>query len=273
MTLRAIIAALAVASGPAAAQQYEPGKGCDGFLTVQMKGCYVTNFWTCIEAPEGYVYRGSHDEDGPRVGGVFDAERNWLDTRFSDGWRERLIYPPRDPISITELTEHGTDSFDFETITNSASEDLEVIRTRIRGIDVLTGTTTTIDGVELQELFHLLTYTDSSGQLYAKGWGQQFYSPKFKVFLTGNDFWDDGTSIEEFDNSPVEFVLPGEEGFGSTVPKYDCASGPVADSDAPPPRIDDVFGTPPSPGDDDLLPPPMNSEGVPKKSEDGAKTK
>lgn len=246
MTRAMILAAFGAASAfPLAAQQWAPGESCEGFLTVQSRGCFVTNFWTCGDAPEGYVYRASFDDQGPLVAGAYDIDRNWVDTVFSDGWRERLLYPLTDPISADELVERGMDAYDFETITNSEDEDLSVVRTRIRGVDLLTGNETAIDGIDLLELQYYLTYTNSAGDLYSQGRGRQYFSPEYRLFFAGEDEWDSGSGYEAYDNTPVDFIEPGEPGFGAQTPVHDCPDSVAADGDDVPLPDDDIFSLPP----------------------------
>lgn len=254
--------ALALLTAPAAtAQQWAPPEGCDGFLTVQMRGCFVTNFWRCDEAPEGYVYRASHDDEGALVAAASDGDGNWVDTVFADGWRERLLYPVADPIASGTLLASGMDAYDFETLTNAEDSDAQVVRTRIRGVDMLTGKSTTVDGVELLEIAYLQTYAGVDGVVFSHGSGHRYYSPDHGLYLPGRDEWDDDGSVTSYDNTPVAFIAPEEPGFGSVVPVHDCDEAASAEAEATPLPVED----------DDIGSMPPKGSGT--KDEDGAKSR
>ena len=53
--------------------------------------------------------------------------------------------------------------------------------------------------------------------------GSQYISREFNRFYGGTETGSDWTGAKtETDDSPVLFTFPGEAGFGSTTPQFDC---------------------------------------------------
>jgi len=214
------------------AQQWAPAPGCEPFLTVQANECQVVNLWTCSEAPEGYVYRSVHEYGERVIADVFDAERNWVATEFADGWRETLLYPMRDPISITDLAENGFDTIDFDLLSNPSNPDDPVTFARVRGADIMLGETVEIDGETLEKSRYLNTFANADGVVTGTGEGEQYYSPRWNMLLSGVYSWTDSTGRTDFDNTPITFLEPGEDGFGSIQGVHGC-DGDTVEDDAP----------------------------------------
>jgi len=230
--IRAVPVLAALAAAPAAAQQWEPGQACEPFLTVQTAGCMVTNYWTCDGAPDGYIYSASHDADGRHIAGATDAGGNWVDTVFDGGWQERLLHPVADPISHSNLVDSGVDAFDFTLLTNSSDPEIAVGLTRVRGIDILTGERVTIDGEDLLETTYLTTYAGPDGVVWATSRGTQYYSAGFRMVFSGNGAWIEKGDTDVRNLSPVDFLEPGDPGFGSITPAHGCdAAAPPKESD------------------------------------------
>ena len=182
--------------GTAAAQQWAPGPGCEGILTVQSQGCYVANFWTCAEAPEGYVYRAVHEYGEPLIADIFDGDFNWISTEFSDGWREVLVHPVRDPISLSELVETGFNTLDFDMLSNPASPDDAVKKVRVRGADVMLGETVEIDGERLDKSQYMVTFAGADDAVYAA-------KARFRTAGSGSPASQTATPIETVCGAPA----------------------------------------------------------------------
>ncbi|MEM8632018.1 MAG: hypothetical protein AAGF74_12335 [Pseudomonadota bacterium] len=208
---------------PASAQglSFRAPEGCDMFLTVQMKGCLVSHHWRCDTDPEGNHWAALVGPSGAAVFSEFDSEFQWLSSYslFNDS-SETMVDNPADPLSMTELLENGLDSFDFEM------EDAEG-RTRVRGFDRLTGDEIEIDGERLLITdFQMIQTRD--GELVSESTGQQFVSPDLRQFFLGFETdTRDGESFES-DNSPVQFIRPGEAGFASAQPIFGCGAQDIS---------------------------------------------
>ena len=220
-----LLATPALAQDPEPAERaqgrtFQPPPGCEAFLTVQMAACTVSHHFTCQADPEGWQRRVDMDEGGIAYAGAIDRETQWVESvHFLSGHSERLAPGAPDPASFTELTATGRDGFDFTT------DSAEIGPTRHVGEDRLTGETVVIDGVTLDRTEYEITAFDASGTEVWRSEGSEYISREWRMFLSGI-----GTTTlpsgESFggDDSPVEFILPGEPGFLSVSPKHGCGA-------------------------------------------------
>lgn len=222
MMVRALCTLLAaVAALPALAQQrpdvVELPEGCEAFVTVQSKDCTVDHNFICEADPPGLKQRLSLDQQGMTYLGATDEETQWIRSfRPRSGTSDRLEDDPADRASLTELIETGIDTYDFRTLSD------EVGPTRYVGFDTLTGRTVEIDGVVLTETNYAITAYDAEGEEIWSSEGQEFINPEWRMFLAGpGTVTLPGETFDE-DDSPVEFIFPGEPGFLSANPKYGC---------------------------------------------------
>ena len=78
-----------------------------------------------------------------------------------------------------------------------------------------------IDGVTLLNTEFQGRTLDGDGNEVEAGSGRQFVSEDLRLFFFG-EAWDDATPSDVIDMSPLEFIFPGEAGFFSDTPKYEC---------------------------------------------------
>ena len=203
-----------VAATPAAAQQtFSAPQGCEATLTVQYKGCVLTNIWQCEADNPGDQWIALLTQTGVFSVQKVDDEFQWLENYKVTG-NERLQTPAVDPASMTELFETQLDTWDFIIETDNGIE-------RNVGFDMLTGETTVIDGVTLLNTEFQGRTLDGDGNEFEAGSGRQFVNEDLRLFFFG-EAWDDATPDDVIDMSPVEFIYPGEPGFFSDTPKYEC---------------------------------------------------
>lgn len=226
------ITALMLTLLPAQSAVFAPPAGCDLTMTVQNRGCRVTQYYICDADPAGDQRSTTFDEEGPVSMTRIDAETRWMETRdLTNGIIDKLVPLAADHASFATLIETGRDNFDFWTLDDRGQ------RLRNIGEDVLTGETQVIDGVELELTEFRLRIFGSGGEQLFDARGQQFISREHGRFYGGIETWADWTGeVSDVDNSPVSFAMPGDPGFGSTTPLYDCsmqmvqaASRPVND--------------------------------------------
>ena len=212
---------LSLAGAAAQAQTAIPGTftappGCTGFLTVQSRGCTVSNHYRCEADAAGDQWSASFDQDGLFRVGRIDRETQWIESfSMAPTVRQSLDPGPADPASFSELLADGIDTYDFNQ-TEAAK------RTRVRGFDTLTGRSVTIDGVELKETEFDFLELSEDGTVLRRATGQQFISPEWRLFFSGVEEWDFGDGPVPADGTPKEFIFPGEKGFFSTRPIFDC---------------------------------------------------
>jgi len=224
-TLAVLVAATGSMIVPAAAvaqstPRVTPPPGCTAFLTTQSRGCTVSHNWTCEGDAEGTHWRLTMDEDGPFYLSFTDAEFRWLlSYELRSGAQNTLIQPEDDPASITDLFATGTDSMSFSTIhENGAGQRTQRDYT---GFDRLTGETVVIDGQTLNRTQFSYEYDLGEGPRRVEGY--QFVSEDWRMFFGGTEVTTlPNGETDEGEYSPMEFAEPGDRGFLSATPIYDC---------------------------------------------------
>jgi hypothetical protein len=209
---------LALIAAPALAGTFTPPEGCKTYVTIQAQGCSVSHLYTCEGDAKGDQWRADYGADGPVFLSKIDGEAQWLESyEIAPPTKETLDANPADPASFSELLANGLDTFDF-TLTKD-----DGTHTRVVGFDKMLGTTQVIDGVTLQRTEYEYTQTDDAGNTLRHSRGQEFIQPEWRTFLSGRSEWEseDGTWTP-FDNAPVKLLMPGQPGFQSTIPLFDC---------------------------------------------------
>ena len=212
-----IAVAAAMLAAPALAGTFVAPKGCTAYLTVQQHGCIVSNHYRCEQDAPGDQWRADFNANGPFFVSRIDSETQWVESYdLATHERETLAPDATDPASFTELMAKGIDSYDFSTVTDSGA------RRHYAGFDKLTGSSVVVDGVTLPETQFDLTARDADGKMLWHSAGNEFVAPKWRIFLSGEGTWEDDQGKTHFNNRPVKIVLPGQPGFGATVPVFDC---------------------------------------------------
>ncbi len=212
------LVALAVPTGPALAQGFEPPPGCEGVLTVQMRGCMLTNHFVCEGDPEGVRRHITFREGGASGASVVDREYQWLETYGAER-REVLGEDVPDPASLTELFATGVDTFDFPLVDSSGPEERTF---RVIGVDELQGEQVEIDGEPLERTRFAMKRLDEEGTEIYSVTGEQYVSRDRRLFFAGTETLEIGGRTVEGDNTPVRFIEPGEPGFMAEEPLYGC---------------------------------------------------
>ena len=215
-----IAATLTVLASPVSAQQTDVFRlpaGCTAYVTVQDRSCSVDHHFRCDADTTGHQRRVSFDEDGMTYLGQIDAETQWVQSFHARaGSTETLSANPTDPASLSELIATGVDTYDFVTMSDQYGP------THFKGTDRLTGKTVTIDGVDLSETTYEITATTPDGTVLWASDGTEYIHTDWRIFLSGAGSTTTRTDSFEKDDTPVEFIFPGEPGFLSTRPKHGC---------------------------------------------------
>lgn len=191
--------------------------GCTAFLTVQSKDCSVDHHFTCEGDPDGHKQRVSLTERGLSYLGSTNFESQWVGSFHPlTGHSEQLSDVANAPASFSELIASGKNVFDFET--NSA----EIGTTRYVGQDELTGRGVIIDDVTLEETKYSITALAPDGTELWRAEGNEYISRDLRLFFAGSGTVTTPTDSYDKDDSPVEFIYPGEPGFLSANPKHGC---------------------------------------------------
>lgn len=216
--------ALILLAGPTMAQDsFSLPAGCTGFVTVQKRGCIVSHLFTCQNDPAGYQRRVDMTESGLAYLGTIDAETQWIEsTHIAAGYTETLVPGGIDPASLSTLLATGRDDWDFVIVASDGYSNRNV------GSDQIIDPSVVIDDVALQLTTFTIRVTDPvSGTELWRGVGHEYIHPEWRTFLSGIRTITTPTETYDTDNSPVEFAFPGEQGFLTTKPRYDC-SVPIA---------------------------------------------
>lgn len=202
----------------AAAGTWTPPEGCEVFMTVQSKGCRVSNHYTCTQDPAGDQWRADFDQEGLFFMSRINSEAEWVESFDGATMARTSLDPsPEDRASFSELLATGVDTYVFSQSSDDGG------RSNIVGMDRLTGRSFTIDGVVLEETEFDYTETDDAGTILRRARGNEYISRDRRVFFAGPGETDlgDGQWVP-IDGSPVDFAFPGDAGFASTRPIYDC---------------------------------------------------
>ncbi|WP_313349626.1 hypothetical protein [Paracoccus sp. (in: a-proteobacteria)] len=203
---------------PVAAANFTPPSGCKLEITVQNRGCTVSQHYRCSADAPGDQRVTYFTREGATFQSRIDRETRWMEsTDLRSGLTDVLEDEAQDHASFSTLLSTRRDDFDFWTRSNSGE------RLRHVGHDELTGETVQIDGVTLEMTrFDLTTFSESGQQLIHRK-GQQFISRTQGRFYGGVETSEDWTgAVQQTNDSPVTFSFPGQAGFGSTTPEYDC---------------------------------------------------
>jgi hypothetical protein len=217
-----IFSAAMLAVPGAAVQAKEPmiftaPPGCTGFLTVQSRGCRVSNHYRCEADAPGDQWRADFDQEGVFFVSRTDFESQWVESYDMFPTVRQVLNPnPTDPASFSDLLAKGFDSFDFGLTEDSGES------TRVTGFDRLTGRTVVVDGVTLKETEFEFRETGTDGAVLRQSNGNEYIDPDLRLFFAGPSQWDNGEGPIPVDGSPKQFILPGEPGFFSTLPIFDC---------------------------------------------------
>ncbi len=206
-------ALLALSPALAQAQSFSVPEGCDAVLTVQHKGCAMVNVWQCEADPAGDKWIALIGENGVFSVQHIDNEFQWLDSYKPSG-TETLVQPAPDPASMTDLLRTGIDTWDFTIEKPNGAE-------RNVGYDALSGVEVVIDDEPLLQTDFEGRIIGADGVEVDGGLGRQYVSVKHRLFFFGES-WDADTPDDVLDMSPVEFIYPGEDGFFSDRPKFEC---------------------------------------------------
>jgi|GEM_PF-916134 len=207
---------------PVAAQDgdaplFQVPPGCTAYVTVQLRNCQVAHQYRCAGDAPGDQWSVFLDGQGAYFATKIDAETRWIESVDMETGETDTLGPETDPASFSVLLRSGRDDFDFFTESTTG----EVLR--FVGYDQLTGGRAVIDGVPLERTTFSLTAYNMDGSLAWKREGQQFIHRDWRIFYSDRETFENGLG-ERFDttDAPVEFDFPGDKGFLTTEPKFDC---------------------------------------------------
>ncbi len=215
--MKPILGCIVLMASPLAAQEFDLPQGCEGYLTIQSQSCSVSHYFRCGDDQNGEQRRATLDEEGLTYVGHISGEAEWLESfHLRAGHTERMSTNSSDPMSMSELLANDIDTWDFITESNEIGDSQYV------GFDRLTGESIEIDGVTLLRTQYALTAFDADGNEIWKSEGSEFVSPEWRMFIGGTSSYITSDDRFDSDDTPVEFIFPGEAGYLSVNPKFGC---------------------------------------------------
>lgn len=217
LALFSTLLALSLAA-PALAGAWQVPEGCEIFLTAQSRACRVSNHYRCGNDAPGDQWRADFDQEGLFFLSRINFETEWVESHeVNPPVRQTLDPGAEDPASFSGLLASGHDSFSFALTRDDGRH------SRVTGYDRLTGRSFTVSGVTLEETEFEYTETDDTGNILRREHGNESISRDMRLFFAGAGETDlgDGTWLP-YDGSPISFAFPGQPGFGSTRPLYEC---------------------------------------------------
>jgi hypothetical protein len=196
------------------AGSFTPPDGCTGWLTVQSRACRVSNYYKCTQDAPGDQWRTDFDQEGLFFASRTDSEGQWVESIDMNPMTRQTLTDAEDPASFSELL-GGVDTFAFSLGRDDGGA------STVRGFDRLTGRSVVIDGISLQETQFEFAETKADGST-VKSRGNEYISADWRLFFAGPSEWDDGSGAVPMDGSPLQFIFPGEPGFFSSQPLFEC---------------------------------------------------
>lgn len=191
--------------------------GCEVYATVQMRNCQVSQHYRCESDAPGDQWAAYLDGEGPFYLSRIDTETRWLESYDLTTGEQDTLMSEADPASFTTLITTGRDDYDFTTESSTGE-----VR-RYTGYDQLTGEKVTIGGVVLERTTFDLTARSAEGDLIWHRVGKQFVHRDWRVFWADTEEFENGFGDREtVTDTPIAVAQPGDKGFLSTEPIYDC---------------------------------------------------
>ncbi len=208
-------------------------EGCEGIYTVEKTNCIVEHFFRCSGVDGQYVRHemidGRHNTEFVELA---DPEYNLIRSADLRGFTDSTLVSSVRRFSLSDL------------LANGRSSSVGVMSMRVLGAEQqgpfrmeaeMSGETKVIDGVQLRigQATGTVGLRPPVGNMTSKG--SLMIDAEDGVVLEGTWTVEFGGMRREVGGEPLAIVHPGESGFLSNIPKYDCGKVSM-DLAAPPPR-------------------------------------
>ena len=195
---------------------------CEPVLTVQSRVCTVINYFRC-PYEGGYTYRLEVEmpEDYEDTSASLLTSGGDL-IAYGDpsgNWQGHVVAPRNPPTDLAALKSGDSESY---VETGMDLVDGEMVEVRTRSVFRLVSDEVEIDGQKLRQINVIMHDIFLTGQSEYPTVDTIYYSPALGIPILGETggFDSDGPYSDE--TRPVDIILPGQPGFGSTIPKHDC---------------------------------------------------
>ncbi|MDF0601153.1 hypothetical protein P1J78_10475 [Psychromarinibacter sp. C21-152] len=217
-TMRGGAVALLLSCTPVSAEPAYPD-GCTPELTVQNIDCEVDIYLACGDR----VRVQNYGPDGPDTVEEMTADWSLLFSMDTSGPSGLVVRDgPAEPLSRDALLAEGISRFSYPV--DFYLQRPEPVATRLTGTFRMTGDETEIDGHVLQRVETRMTVDlpPPAGPLETIQTG--YYSEALDVFMEGPGSLRLGDRVQQVTKGPKRIILPGADGFLSTVPLFGCVA-------------------------------------------------
>lgn len=198
-------------------------EGCAPLVTVQNTDCEVDIYLACT-APER-VRVQNYGPDGLDL--VEEMTPDWS-LKFSvdaSGMSGLVVREgPQEPLSGRAVLEGGISEFSYPVDFYLGRP--EPIRTRLTGAFRMTNRETELDGYALRRIETRMTVALGENALETIQTG--YYSDAFGIFMEGPGSLRVGENVQQVDKGPAKIIAPGEPGFLSVAPLFNCEAEEAA---------------------------------------------
>jgi len=230
---RGLLLLAMLAAGPAMARQVVFLRGCTPTVTVQAADCSVLAAARCGEGEDMILRLQVYDE-----GGLANVEEQTLDWSLlftaspGEGFGIFVDEGEHDELSWDSPRRYGEDYFNYHVV--FAVPGMGEFDTNLTGILIEQGEAVEIDGHALD--LYRFRFAATLGDVGTLEVDQSAYgSAEFGFFLNGKGVQRFAGEETELGSTPMVFFEPGEAGFTSADPKFNCG---VTEISAPPPMPD-----------------------------------
>jgi hypothetical protein len=192
---------------------------CEAVMTVQKRGCVVETIFRCGQGAAMIWRNEEFDAEGPASVSHSTADYVGIEYAQADGSYgvisdPALSYAPHPRDVIAKGTGTGRDSGSIRLGSFRRPVDLLVALTHLPDPLIL-------DGVRL-DVFDLAAQMKFPDPMpIINGTGKAYYDPVTGVLFSAETRMDWPPS-DDVPDTPLRIILPGQPGFASTSPTFDC---------------------------------------------------
>ena len=216
----------ALAAGPALARDVAFPKECTPFLTVQSADCSVLAAARCSGAAGDILRLQVYEESG-----LVNVEEQTLDWSLlftaspTEGVGIFVDDGPHDELSRDSVERYGEDYFNYSVV--FAVPGMGEFETNLTGILISEDEVVEIDGHEFDLYrFRFAATLGENGTLEVDQ--SAFGNAEFGVLINGEGVQRFAGAETPIDSSPMVFFEPGEAGFESADPKFNCGATDIS---------------------------------------------
>ena len=217
----ALLAGLSAGVWPAFAAELDLPEGCVPYLTVQSVDCEVDIYMRCDKPSGQYIRIQNYAPHG--LDTIEEATDDWSILFSVDVERKTGLVVrqgPQTPISGAAMLSDGLTEFEYPV--DFYFDRPAPYAVQMTGIFRMTGETVVVDGHELMVLENRIRVEipPPLGPLETIQAG--YYSADLDAYMEGSGSLRLGQNVTPIEAGPARFALPGEPGWLSLKPLFNC---------------------------------------------------